>query len=437
MNTLAIVGYLVILVMMVMILKNKALPLFCFAVLPVIGALCAGFSLKEVLDFVNKGVGTTWKTAVLFIFSVVYFGVMNDAGMFDRMVNALLKVAGGSLSLLFIATVLIATVGHIDGATASTYLISFPVMLPIFKRLKLNPLVLLLLVASATGIMNMVPWGGPTIRAATAIKGDANALWHSLIPMQIFGLVSSCALALYFAHTEKKRLAASGIDLSNMSAAMAGVESNAQADESLKRPGMYWFNLAFTALLIAALIWTKIPAFVVFMFGCVVALTVNYPDTKVQMQRLTAHAPNCIGLTMTLLCAGVFLGVFANSGMIKEMALVLINVLPDSLRQYLHIIIGVLGAPMGMVMGPDPYYYAVLPLIGETVAPFGVTLEQVAKSMLIGENVALAVSPCVATTFLAIGLVGVELKDHIRFSFKWLWLLSIVMLAFAVVTKIV
>ena len=305
MNTLAIVGYLVILVMMVMILKNKALPLFCFAVLPVIGALCAGFSVKEILDFVNKGVGTTWKTAVLFIFSVIYFGVMNDAGMFDRMVNALLKVAGGSITLLFIVTVLIATVGHIDGATASTYLISFPVMLPIFKRLKLNPLVLLLLVASSTGIMNMVPWGGPTIRAATAIKGDANALWHAMIPMQVFGLVASCALAVYMAHVEKKRLAAEGVDLSNMSAALSGIESNAQTDESLKRPGMYWFNLAFTALLIAALIWTKIPAFIVFMFGCVIALTVNYPDTKIQMQRLMVHAPNCIGLTMTLLCASI------------------------------------------------------------------------------------------------------------------------------------
>lgn len=437
MDMLAIIGYVVILVMMLMILKNKALPLFCFAVLPVVGALCAGFSVKEVLEFVNKGVGTTWKTAVLFIFSVVYFGVMNDAGMFDRMVNALLKVAGRNVTLLFIVTVLIATVGHIDGATASTYLISFPVMLPIFKRLNLSPYVLLLLVASATGVMNLVPWGGPTIRAATAIKGDANLLWHSMIPMQIFGLLSSVALAVYFGHVEKNRLAAEGIDLGNMDSALSDIESNAATDESLKRPGLYWFNLALTALLIAALIWTKIPAFVVFMFGCVIALTVNYPDTKIQMQRLTAHAPNCIGLTMTLLCAGVFLGVFANSGMIKEMALVLINVLPDSLRQYLHIIIGVLGAPMGMVMGPDPYYYAVLPLIGETVAPFGITLEQVARSMLIGENVALAVSPCVATTFLAIGLVGVELKDHIRFSFKWLWLISIAMLVFAVVTGIV
>ena len=212
MDMLAVIGSLVILVMMLMILKNKALPLFCFAVLPVIGAFCAGFSVKEVLEFVNKGVGTTWKTAVLFIFSVVYFGVMNDAGMFDRMVNALLKVAGRNITLLFIATVLIATVGHIDGATASTYLISFPVMLPIFKRLKLNPLVLLLLVASATGIMNLVPWGGPTIRAATAIKGDANALWHAMIPMQIFGLLASCVLAVYFAHSEKKRLAAEGVD---------------------------------------------------------------------------------------------------------------------------------------------------------------------------------------------------------------------------------
>ena len=54
MDMLAIVGYVVILVMMLMILKNKALPLFCFAVLPVVGALCAGFSVKEVLEFVKS-----------------------------------------------------------------------------------------------------------------------------------------------------------------------------------------------------------------------------------------------------------------------------------------------------------------------------------------------------------------------------------------------
>ncbi|MDY3868782.1 MAG: SLC13 family permease, partial [Pyramidobacter sp.] len=303
-------------------------------------------------------------------------------------------------------------------------------------KLGLRPLVLLLLVSSATGVMNLVPWGGPTIRAATAIHGDANQLWLSMIPMQAFGMALSLLLAVYLGRVEKRRLAAAGADLAHLDIELAE-ESGENADVSLKRPKLYAFNVILTVLLIAGLIWTKIPAYVIFLFGCVIALAVNYPDLKEQQRRLCVHAPNCIGLTMTLLCAGIFLGVFANTGMITQMAKVLIDVLPAGLQKYLHLIIGALGAPLGMIMGPDPYYYAVLPLIGETVAPHGVTLEAVARAMLIGENVALSVSPCVATTFLAIGLVGAELKDHIRFSFVPLWGMSLVMLIFAWGTGIV
>ena len=431
---LAIIGYAVIIAMMFLILKSKALPLLCFAVLPVLGAFLAGFDLKEILEFVTKGIGSTWKTAILFIFSVIYFGVMNDAGLFDRMVSKLLKTAGSSITLLMIATVLIATVGHLDGATASTYLISFPVMLPIFKQMKLRPLILLLLVSSATGVMNLVPWGGPTIRAATAIQGDASQLWVSMIPMQVIGLVLSLALAVLFARIEKKRLASEGVDLSNLAVSLdLGTDDNA----ALKRPKMYYFNILLTLLLLFGLIEGTIPAYLIFMFGCVIALAMNYPDVNLQQKRIQAHAPNCITLTMTLLCAGVFLGIFAHSGIITAMAQVMIDMLPPFLLRYLHIIVGILGAPMGMIMGPDPYYYGVLPLVSKVVAPFGVTIGEVARAMLIGENVALAVSPCVPTTFLAIGLVGVELKDHIKFSFNILWGISIIMLVFAIATGIV
>lgn len=74
-------------------------------------------------------------------------------------------MAGSDITLIMIATSLIAVVAHMDGACASTYLITIPVMLPIFKKMKLNPLILLLLVGLSTGVMNLVPWGGPTIRA--------------------------------------------------------------------------------------------------------------------------------------------------------------------------------------------------------------------------------------------------------------------------------
>lgn len=430
----ALVGYAIIIIMMYLILSNKALPAFCFAVLPVLGALIAGFSPAEVLEFVQTGVGTTWKTAVLFVFSVEYFGLMNDTGLFDGMVAFLVKKAGKNITLICIVTALIACVGHLDGATASTYLISIPVMLPIYKKLHLRPTVMLCIIGLATGIMNLVPWGGPTARAATAIGGDATELWVSMIPMQATALVFALLMAVYFSRIEIKRLQKEGINLDDIS---LEITETSEENNELKRPKLFAFNLILTVLVIALLVEGTIPTYMVFMFGLMIALAVNYPDMKTQNKRMMAHAPNCIGLTVTLLCAGVFLGIFANSGIIASMAQVLIDLLPTFLRQYLHIIAGVLGAPIGMIMGPDPYYYGVMPLIIQTVEPLGISAEAVARAMLIGENVALSVSPCVPTTFLAIGMAELELKDHIAFSFKYMWGVSILMLIFAIVTGIV
>jgi len=189
--------------------------------------------------------------------------------------------------------------------------------------------------------------------------------------------------------------------------------------------------------LVIALVTAVFPTHVVFMLGTIIVLAVNYPDPQLQQKRIQAHAPSSIMLTVTLLCAGIFLGVMTQSGMVLEMSKVLINALPVSLQRYLHYIVGALGAPLGMVLGPDPYYYGIMPIIGEIVAPFGVSLETVGHAMLIGENVALSVSPVVPSTFLAIGLAGVELKEHIRYSFVPLWALSIVMMIFAVVIGII
>lgn len=430
----AIIGYGILAVMMLMILKKKATAAFCFAILPVIGAVLCGFGPSDILAFINKGESTIWKTAILFIFSVCYFSTMNDAGLFDPLVRALVKKAGNNITMIMIATSLIAMIGHMDGAAASTYLITIPVMLPIYKRMHLNPLVLLLLVGLSTGIMNLVPWGGPTIRAATAIGYDTTQLWVEMIPMQVFGLVVSLVGAVLCGRTEKKRLAKEGIDLSQMDSFQES--GSADMDTSMARPKLFWVNLLLTVLVIGMLVVTKVTPFLIFMFGTLIALMINYPDMDLQSKLFKKYAPSCIDLTVTLLCAGVFLGIFANAGIITKMAQVLIKLLPVFLLRYLHLIVGILGAPIGMIMGPDPYYYAVMPLVIETVTPYGVTAAEVAHAMLIGENVALSVSPCVPTTFLGIGLAGVELNDHIRFTFKWEWLVSIIMLVFAVITGI-
>ncbi|MDR3755576.1 citrate:proton symporter, partial [Enterocloster sp.] len=423
---LALVGFLIIIVMMLLIFRSKALPAFCFAVLPIIGALICGFSLADISDFIGKGVGSTWQTAILFIFSVTYFGIMNDAGLFDKLVDGLVKKAGKNITLILIFTSIIAMIGHIDGAAATTYLITIPTMLPIYKKMHIRPTVLLLLCGAATGIMNLVPWGGPTIRAATTANVDATELWIKMIPMQIFGLVSLIGIAVYLGVVETKRLAKLGL----VAAETEETDEEKSVDLSLKRPKLLWFNLIFTIVLIIALVQKWLPTYAVFMVGTIIVLAVNYPDPQLQQKRIQAHAPSSIMLTVTLLCAGIFLGVMTQTGMVLEMSKVLISALPVGLQRYLHYIVGALGAPLGMVLGPDPYYYGIMPIIGQIVEPFGVTLDTVGRAMLIGENVGLSVSPVVPPTFLAIGLAGVDLKEHIKFSFLPLWALSVVMMLF-------
>ncbi|WP_276951279.1 SLC13 family permease [Enterocloster lavalensis] len=313
---LALVGFLIIIVMMLLIFRSKALPAFCFAVLPIIGALICGFSLADISDFIGKGVGSTWQTAILFIFSVTYFGIMNDAGLFDKLVDGLVKKAGKNITLILIFTSIIAMIGHIDGAAATTYLITIPTMLPIYKKMHIRPTVLLLLCGAATGIMNLVPWGGPTIRAATTANVDATELWIKMIPMQIFGLVSLIGIAIYLGVVETKRLAKLGL----VAAETEETDEEKSVDLSLKRPKLLWFNLIFTIVLIIALVQKWLPTYAVFMVGTIIVLAVNYPDPQLQQKRIQAHAPSSIMLTVTLLCAGIFLGVMTQTGMVLEMS---------------------------------------------------------------------------------------------------------------------
>ena len=46
------------------------------------------------------------------------------------------------------------------------------------------------------GVMNLLPWGGPTARAATVLAMDATELWHMLIPLQVVGLMMNIVLAV-------------------------------------------------------------------------------------------------------------------------------------------------------------------------------------------------------------------------------------------------
>lgn len=435
---LAVIGILMVVVIIYCLMQSKATPAVVFILVPIIAAFLAGFSFDQISGFIKSGVTTTWSIAVLFIFSIVYFGVMSDVGMFDPLVNYLTEKAGANVIMVTVATALIATISHLDGALATTLLITVPAMLPIYKKLNIRPVVLLVIIGAAMSIMNLLPWGGPVARTAAITKMDVNLLWQSLIPLQIVGLIVVIAFAAVMGIMEKRRGAGlkAGATLEDGSEGMTAEELDPKV-LALKRPKLVWFNILLTVGVIALLCLTKVPLYGAFMIGLALALLVNYPKASDQAARIKAHAAEALSVPAILLASGIFLGVLSGTKMLTAMATAIINVIPAFVGPYLHIVLGIFSVPIGMLLGTDSFFFGLVPLAIGVGSQYGIEPTNMAKAMLIGKNFGVLVTPHAATTYLAIGLAGIDIKELLRFCTPLLWLVGIISLACAVVMGIV
>jgi CitMHS family citrate-Mg2+:H+ or citrate-Ca2+:H+ symporter len=100
-------------------------------------------------------------------------------------------------------------------------------MLPVYLRLKMSPVVLTCVAGLANGTMNILPWGGPTARAATALKLDVNDVFVPMVPSLIAGLIVVLVFAWVLGLQERNRLRAtqlprSGGDVADPSEAFDG-----------------------------------------------------------------------------------------------------------------------------------------------------------------------------------------------------------------------
>ncbi len=397
----AFIGFAMLFIIMFLLMRNKMMPIVIFVTIPVVAALALGSSFAEIGEMVNGGLGSVWKTAVLFIFSTSYFGIMNDAGMFDPIVDGLIKHAKGNVILITVASAIVAVLGHLDGATATTVLVTIPAMMPLYKRMKISSYTLLLIVGCAMGVMNLVPWGGPIVRVASVMEMDVTELWHMLLPFQGACLVAVIVIAVICGVIEKKNGA--GQFSAEEIEEMTGTKLD-EAAAALKRPKLFLFNTLLTLVLIICLCLSVMPTHVCFMIAFGIGITINYPGLKEQQARFKAHASESLNMSATLLA-----------------------VIPHSMGRYMNLIAGFVSVPVGAVLGADTFYYGVFPLLGEAGAAFGVPQLDVGVAMLIGKNVGMIVSPLQPTTYLACGLAGVEVAAHLRKNFGKAWLISIVL----------
>lgn len=429
---LSFLGYGMIVVFMILIMTKKLSALTALTIIPILFALIAGFG-GEMGEMMIEGLKKVAPTAIMVIFAILYFCTMFDTGLFDPIIRFFLRIIDGDPVKAVMCTALLAAMVSLDGDGSTTYMICVTAMLPLFKRIRLDPLALTCVVFLSGSVTNLLPWGGPLARVSASLKVESSELFIPLIPSMICGLVGVLVLSWYIGIRERRRLGKLSIQTN---AHGSVIEEDAESylpainevNDELRRPKMFWLNAALTLALMASLVMELLPLSVLFMVAFAIALLINYPHLDAQRQRIASHAPAALNQTSIFLAAGIFAGILSGTGMVNAMSHTLLDILPQSWGPYLAPITALISLPGTFFMSNDAFYYGVLPVLAEAAKAYGIDPVEIGRASLVGQPVHL-LSPLVASTYLLVGLAGVEFSDHQKYTFKWAFLLCMIFLA--------
>ncbi|MEW2300952.1 citrate:proton symporter [Streptomyces sp. NPDC006655] len=465
---LTILGFAMIATFLVLIMLKKMSPIAALVLIPALFCVFVGKGAK-LGDYVIDGVTSLAPTAAMLMFAIVYFGVMIDVGLFDPVVKGILRFCKADPLRIVVGTALLAAIVSLDGDGSTTFMITVSAMYPLYKRLKMSLVVMTGVAAMANGVMNTLPWGGPTARAATALKLDASDIFVPMIPALAVGLLFVLALAYVLGRRERSRLgvltldealvaeretetvlvgAGTGTGKSPARGAGSGSGTGAElpgedgAFQGLDphrdtlRPRLYWFNAALTVVLLTAMIMEWLPIPVLFLLGAALALTVNFPQMPAQRARIAAHAENVLNVSGMVFAAAVFTGVLQGTGMVDHMAEWLVGNIPDGMGPHMALVTGVLSIPLTYFMSNDGFYFGILPVLAEAGQAHGVPAVEIARASIVGQPLHMS-SPLVPAVYVLVGMAKVEFGDHTRFVVKWAALTSLVVLGAGILFGIV
>jgi CitMHS family citrate-Mg2+:H+ or citrate-Ca2+:H+ symporter len=430
----AVLGLAMVVTFMILIMTKRMSAIAALLVVPIVFGLLAGAG-AGLGEMILKGVGQVAPTALMLSFAVLYFAIMMDAGLFDPLVNKVLAVVGEDPMRISLGTAVLAMLVSIDGDGTTTALIVITAFLPVYRRVGMNPLILATLLGLANSLMNYVPWGGPSARAATAVHVDLADVVGPMLPAMAVGLLGVLGLAWLFGKSERKRLAFAGAAKSAEGAeAITALPPKIDAERAaIRRPKLFWFNLVLTVGLILGMILGLAPLSVLMMGAFAVAVTINYPRVSDQKARLAAHADNVVNVVVLLFAAGAFTGILNGTGMSNAMANAALAVIPPQVGPFLAPITALVSMPLTFVMSNDAYYFGVVPVIANAAAGFGIEPAAIARASLIGQPVH-SMSPLLAPIYLACGLLGVDVADAQRFALKWAVSICLLVLGVAMLT---
>ncbi|WP_175074933.1 CitMHS family transporter [Terribacillus sp. AE2B 122] len=428
---LTILGFSMMIVFTVLIMSKKLSPIVALTVTPIFFAIIGGFG-GSLGDMILDGLQTVASSAALLLFAILFFGILIDAGLFDPLIKKILAVVKGDPVKIAIGSAVLAMLIALDGDGTTTYMITVSAMLPLYKRIGMNPLVMATVAMLALSIISgMTPWGGPATRAIAVLGLDPSEFFVPLLPTLLGGIIFVIFTAFMLGIKERKRIGVTQIGTNSyesepyMAAALEG--------DLLKRPKLRWINLFLVIAILVLLVMGIMHPAVLFLIGFVLALSINYPNIQIQKERIAEHASNAITVVLLVFAAGVFAGILSGTEMVNAIAGSIVAIVPPSMGELFPVVVAITSLPLTFVLSNDAYYFGMVPIFAEAASAFGVDPIEIARASILGQPVHL-MSPLVASTILLVSMLKIDLGAFQRYAVKWAVLTSLFIILVAIVT---
>lgn len=421
-------GFLIIIALVVLIMKEKACAPVIFGVLPVLAALILGFGINEIVQMYLDGFSSASKNAVLAMFSVMFFYLMNEVGAFDPIVDFLVSKCRGSVVAVFVAATIIAMLTTLDGQSASTIVVTAPVMYPIFKKMRIRPVNLAFIITAAVGVFMYVPYTSAMMAVSTSLDISVQEIWAQILPVFGVGIVGCFVMAVIMANVEKKRIDAGKNDYL-LEENESGETTEQKKEISPWHRKLLPLNWLIIVVLMVCLFANLVNNAFLFVFIFCLTVFINYPNAKQQVGIVRRAAPMAMFVAIIFLIAGGYSNVMSDTGMMDAMVGMLLSVVPSSLTRYMHVILGIISMPLNFALGADTFYFGLMPLAGNISLTYGISMVSFCVTLMIGKGLGMLCSPTTPNLYLLTDMCHVSTKEYFKFTFFRLWAFGLVLLA--------
>lgn len=427
----AAVTLIMLAVIVVLLFKNVASTGVVMTGVPIIAALIMGFSLNEINGFIGDGLSSVRNTLFLMVFAVLFFGILQEAGVFDAIIKFIIRFLGNNVLGTVLITGVITMASALSGSGATTALCTIPTVRPLYEKQNIRREALLLIETLGSGVLCLMPWAPGINEAAAYVNLEINDVFNRIRPLAIFSIIGVLVLCVIVAFVEKKH----GAGMTD--------EEFAEVKKEIDKPLEFKNGKAvaiidgLVALLIIVLLLAgKLKTNSGFALGFVVLLFLNFRTKDAKAEFLKKKAGMCFNLAFTMLGVACIVGVNNGANGLGDLANMLANSSFSGIIPHLPFILCLLSLPLSITISGSKNS-VVVPAVVAMVASYGMGAIDVMPAVFACGVISANLNLYNAAPYLALGLAGVEMKDHLKYSLLPAYIFSLIMVAFMVVTGIV